>query len=129
MKTKEEIIREAYGVNYNPHIDENGWFDMAYFDHVNITSEQFNEWSKKNANIRPKSLQGIETNNSWTKIESEADLPKAGAYDMSRFKLIYWTDNGLYYSEDYKRHKLHYDNLEITHYQLLPIQKPLPPLF
>lgn len=80
--SKEEKIQESYGIFYNPHIDENGWFDMAYFTDVNIGDAQWNEWDKKQTTIRPKSLQGIENNNGWIKIESESDLPEYGYYEV-----------------------------------------------
>ena len=34
--------------------------------------------------FRPKSLQGIEDNNGWTKIESDNDLPTLGYYEVIR---------------------------------------------
>lgn len=142
MKTKEEIIREAWesidvnilmGVCMNTGFVtsycDNGIDDILEYHNLKIEDLDINSDVHGIISYRPNFLQGIETNNGWTKIESEADIPKNGEYDMSSFKLIYWTNNGLYYSEDYKRHKLHYDYLEITHYQLLPINKPLPPIF
>lgn len=131
MKAKEKAIREAYGEYWESVKDfviENGWctvrkhilFDKIIKD-IEIEIQGY-QW-------RPKSLQEIENNNGWIKIESEDDLPKTGEYDMSSFKLLYWTNNGLYHAEDYKRWKLHYDHLEITHYQLQPIVKTQPPLY
>lgn len=68
---------------------------------------------------RPKSLSGIETNNGWIRIESEADLPYFTVW-LSDGKDIWqgnlWTVNGA-----------HRMNLMATHYQ--PIIKPLPPIY
>ncbi len=136
--TKQEAIQQAYGKHWDivsGLCDENGWIKddkkgLRYFLVYEAFKEQMEiEVSSFSPKVRLKSLQGIENNNGWIKIESEADLPKTGEYDMSSFKLIYWTNNGLYYSEDYKRHKLHYESLEITHYQLIPIEKPKPPIY
>ena len=71
MKNKEEIIKEAYGEYYKLcNIDINGYSEEAilyfYLDELDCKRELF----------RPKSLQGIETNNGWIKIENESDLPK-----------------------------------------------------
>ena len=73
--TKEEVIKEHYGELYNTHskfIDEDGWLEKSslipYFD---ICQLHFSGVKQ-----RPKSLQGIEANNGWTKIESEDNLPK-----------------------------------------------------
>ena len=79
--------------------------------------------------FRPKSLKGIENNNGWIKIESEEDLPKICTYDMSKFKLMYWTNGGQYEATDYKKWILHYSHLKITHYQFIPIIKLNEPLY
>ncbi|WP_407475415.1 hypothetical protein [Elizabethkingia anophelis] len=76
---KEQAIKAAYGEfweNVRLSIDDNGWFDMAYSEQVPNFDRLWDTSDKKNAKIRPKSLSGIETNNSWTRIESESDLPK-----------------------------------------------------
>ena len=68
--------------------------------------------------IRPKSLQGIESNNGWIRIESEEDLPKEPI--MSHY--IRRCDDeyciGIVDSSDIDR---------ITHYQ--PIVKPEKPIY
>lgn len=72
--------------------------------------------------IRPKSLQGIETNNGWIRIESEEDLPKEDG--------VYWVytvdgNRQLRYLEDF----LHNGKINkyFTHYQ--PILKPEKPIY
>lgn len=95
--TKEEKIQEAYGKHWNEvwaFIDDNGY--CTQIDYTKSTSERRNHrtlfemgfreddglletgmCAKTGNNVwRPKSLQGIENNNGWIKIESEEDLPK-----------------------------------------------------
>ncbi|WP_372483297.1 hypothetical protein AB9J70_06265 [Elizabethkingia anophelis] len=73
---KEKAIKAAYGELYKKHKpDENGWVKWNIkndFGEENVESKV-----KGNKLIyRLKILRGIETNNSWTRIESESDLPK-----------------------------------------------------
>lgn len=73
MKTKQEVIAEAYGEYFeecNP--DENGW--TKWTDTSRFHSLEFDE---KNDLMRPLSLKCIETNNNWVVIQSEADLPNS----------------------------------------------------
>ena len=79
--SKLKAIAKAYGEHWEKvkdFVDENGWFDMKFYDEGNFEDEFFDNCDVKNAFIRPKSLAGIENNNGWIKIESEADLPKKG---------------------------------------------------
>lgn len=88
--TKQEVIEKAYGECWNAvkqWVDENGWFNYAtaqfhlslFFgttDYDEITDGYNLEYKQ-----RPKSLDGINNNNGWTKIESNDDLPtKQGKY-------------------------------------------------
>ena len=72
---------------------------------------------------RPTSLRGIETNNSWIRIESEKDLPSE---DCDVF--LYFKDGEIMCD----RFLLNYKNfatinyIHVSHYQ--PITKPLQPL-
>ena len=129
--TKEEKIKECWGSLWGEvksHIDENGFVSEGVLmpdnfcrnNDVQYIAPNFEYW-------RPKSLSGIENNNGWIKIESEDDLPKD--YSTEQFYLWLWTNNGFYEMQDYKKWKLHYDHLEITHYQLKPIVKPKPPVY
>jgi len=132
MKTKEEVIKEAWGKyfkRYKP--DKNGWSkdrpqfmrDTLWFDAFKLeTKEEKDVWY-----YRPKSLKGIENNNSWIRILSEADLPSEDCnywggkmYDNGKFHQLssVFTKN-----EIFSRFK----NKSITHYQ--PITKPQPPIF
>lgn len=79
--TKEEKIQESYGEYWDlvkDHLDENGWCGKRKrikFEELkksfDIQYDLFNFYW-----FRPKSLDGIEYNNEWIKVESELDLPK-----------------------------------------------------
>ncbi|WP_333661566.1 DUF551 domain-containing protein [Chishuiella changwenlii] len=74
---KQEVIKEAWGLNYNKfseHIDSDGWLDTAWLDDSEIhydVKDGYDECGTESTFIRPKSLQGIETNNGWIKIEDQ----------------------------------------------------------
>ena len=75
--TKEEKIQEAYGEYFimcNP--NKNGW---GKYISIGIGLQSFDiKTNDKDERLlmRPKSLNGIENNNGWIKIESESDLPE-----------------------------------------------------
>lgn len=131
MKTKEEVIKEAWGDLYNlgVGIDENGWVSENYLtnDQCNLFNYDKSFDYKNVFGYRPKSLQGIENNNGWIKIESEKDLPKE--YDSEKYKMYYFTSNGFYEKNDYLLWIGYYGYMKITHYRLEPIFKPQPPLY
>lgn len=118
---KQEVIRKAWGKNYDYfkyYIDKDGWAKYPHFQKhemiENVRPIEFN-----GSDFRPKYLQGIETNNFWIKIESEADLPKHQV----------WLSNGidiwqgcLFIHGTNERM-----NLLATHFQ--PITKPLKPIY
>jgi len=117
--TKEEKIKEAYGKYWNEiksaTCNKTGWVMSDYFDcrDYNIDCDLDDD----NFLWRNKSLQGIENNNGWIKIESEDDLPKEPEF--------YWVidKNGI-------MHQVHYKDITVrycSHYQL--IQKPKPPIY
>lgn len=132
--TKQEAIAKAYGEHWETvknHVDENGWvktWDLIQI--LGIVPKDGFEVKIKGKKIkhqdnlhRPKSLTGIETNNVWIKIESEADLPKAG---MTNYFICV---NG---KPSIQVHNLRqvlslYSDGMITHYQ--PIVKPEPPIY
>lgn len=122
---------EAYSSQYNPHINEDGWFDMTYIETVPHLEEKLLDhvsYDVKGGLIRPKSLQGIENNNGWIKIESEEDLPKDSAYYwiVTNSKNIHLTEYEVdfkqFFTKDYA-----YNDYEITHYQ--QIDKPKSPIY
>ena len=124
IMTKQEKIQEAYGKYWEvvyEYVDKNGWCSAywktkTYFQ-TEFTSEKW----------RPKSLTGIEDNNGWIKIESEADLPKEGMHhsillDSECINGYRNYDVIVFYEVNSKFRKK-----EISHYQ--PIEKPKPPIY
>lgn len=123
MKTKEEVIKDAWGHNIpNGGIDENGWSKKSiryeYFDLKGYDSQNYLE----GAYIRPKSLKGIGDNNGWIAIDDKIKV-----------------DNGKYWVRFFNP-DTNIESLEVinvlhgvidyyfaTHYQ--PINKPLKPLY
>ena len=82
LNAKQEAIKNAYGEywdNVKDYVDENGW---ASYPNVQKHDYDFGKLEFKDGCtfLRPESLQGIENNNGWIKIESEADLPKEGMH-------------------------------------------------
>lgn len=129
--TKQEKIQEAYGEYYDRiklHINENGWIDTQTFSfsRKGIDFEQYKKRSNTYLGFynRPKSLQGIEDNNGWIKIESEGDLPKQSG--------MYWTfiigkEVVANTFNTFGNNEFTFDNGVVTHYQ--PIEKPKPPIY
>ncbi len=122
---KEDKIKEAYG-EYKGKIDENGWTNFMVLSF--FKKDMLDSKVKVNSLIyRPKSLQGIETNNGWVKIESESDLPK----ESNRLWIIF---NGMigdcFYNYSDKVFWNTYNDkpfIDVTHYQI--IKKPNPPIY
>ena len=134
--TKEEVIKTEWEkLDKKAKYDYLGWSLDMYDERDENNEIDFTVYSRKIVNgyfivIRPKSLQGIENNNGWIKIESEADLSKeiidcffydnvekavvCGNYN-SDFKKFNWSAFFVEWSE------------QITHYQ--PINKPKPPIY
>ena len=105
MKTKEQVIKEAYGDQWQDVkdlVNENGWVKFREIrtlklnnllnDKLEIVQKalKFNESIESNVTkgyfwIRTKTLSGIENNNGWIKIENIADLPKdaEALYDLT----------------------------------------------
>lgn len=81
---KQKAIREAYGRFFNNekyHYSINGWMSLDSVD-ANELGEMIYEINLEfgDHRFRPKSLQGIETNNGWIRIESEKDLPSEDCF-------------------------------------------------
>ena len=138
LDAKQEAIKKAYGEHWerlNNFINEDGVF---IGDTDMISDELFNEWafigSSKDINSeklisgsRPKSLKGIENNNGWMRIESEADLPKEGMHhsillDSECINGYRNYDVIVFYEVNSKFRKK-----EISHYQ--PIEIPKTPIY
>jgi hypothetical protein len=129
IMTKEEKIQEAYKPHYEDiknYIDDDGWCLYAFGEHIEIGVSPFGEYDIKCYKYwRPKSLQGIENNNGWIKIESEKDLPITDVdchivYNNNLMSFAVW-DNLLkgFYIGIVKQNPSHYQ----------PIIKPQPPIF
>lgn len=135
MKNKEEIIKKAwidlrtkipFGVceisGYFHGYFCNGTEDIIEAFGVDIEKIDYDIDSDGVGKFRPKSLQGIETNNNWTKIESESDLPKDKTTQYSVCK-----DKKVFQSTVNCGTVINWYNIgKISHYQ--PIKKPEPPL-
>lgn len=134
--TKEEKIKEAWGLAYDEvkHLlTDNGYIWSVDLAHIRLNLSSYNlDLNYNDIGARPKSLQGIEHNNNWIKIESEDDLPKEKLDvhfiftefkgEEGRFQTFGVWDNKLksFYSGALKIKT-------VTHYQ--PIEKPKPPLY
>ena len=123
--TKQEKIQEAYGEHWEDlkdYVDENGWLIYSKSRPITLVSYfDVNEIEFDGFCSRPKSLQGIENNNGWIKIESEADLPND--------EKSYWVVNDekeIFEMEYFPNYKA-FTEEGVTHYQ--PINKPLKPLY
>jgi hypothetical protein len=130
--SKEEKIKEAYGEYWEKvkdFVDENGYIDGVMIKNkIGIVPNNFIEKFQPLVSMfRPKSLQGIENNRGWIKIESESDLPSEDidchfiTHNKEIFKgeYIKSIDNFKSGSELY--------NGRVSHYQ--PITKPQPPIY
>jgi len=129
---KQEAINKAYGF-LNQFIDSDGWATYGCAENSEFGIEPFGEYETRNHvdavyEWRPKSLQGIENNNGWIKIESEADLPKEYKFYWIKTQL---NSEFIAWCRPNERLFIHNDGETefkyITHYQ--PIQKPLKPLY
>lgn len=126
--TKQKIIQEAY-VNcwedFKNYVDENGFVNcvknrkLSLIPYFEISEIEFN-----GNLVRPKSLQGIEDNNGWIKIESENDLPKKRG---SFWTFVEGKEVVMNTFNTFDNMEFTFDNGKITHYQQLI--KPNEPLY
>jgi len=132
---KQEAIRLAYGDEYERLKEFINCEGVFVGDTDLISDELFDDWQfigvtpmikgdRSTAGSRPKTLIGITTNNGWTHIESEADLPTENAY--------YWIKDKIGNIEicKFKANDKDYYivwSTQFTHYQ--PIAKPKPPIY
>lgn len=125
MENKQKAIEKAYGEHWEAvkdYVDENGWMPSSSWN-FNLIYEQGKSFHNEKISdldfyIRPLSLQGIETNNGWIKIESEADLPK----EMGDY-LVIMPDGDIRATFITSKPQ----KVGFTHYQ--PIIKPNPPIY
>ena len=140
MKTKQQAIQEDWernlllaGMNKDDFkylkklINDDGFLNTSG---VSLSKKFYNiQLDIVGELIRPKSLQGIENNNGWIRIESEDDLPK----DLTKCHFIIrgYEDNdyigrycdGLFWNSQNEA----YSWGVVSHYQ--PIEKPKPPIY
>jgi hypothetical protein len=131
-----KLIGEEEFNNLKIDIDLLGWLKVSERDyHYKYNTSLVGDFNGKGYNpmqkikdyednptpyfVRPKSLEGIEKNNGWIKIESESDLPNKTN--------DYWIVNKLGVS--IRNYDMQEDNdwNDVTHYQ--PITKPQPPIY
>jgi hypothetical protein len=151
--SKEEKIKEAWinivgEKNYNfikQFLSENGFTNRGkYHWLINNFSK---EYIKDNFYVtieidndklfRPKSLQGIENNRGWIKIESESDLPTCdgeyfvnakGINNNKQFFIRSWLNAKKDFNDNWVFTEYPKEWLELySHYQ--PITKPKPPIY
>lgn len=116
---------------------ENGWCEtriqddfIEILDYHRAQEDEIEHETLGNGKIRyrPKSLQGIENNNGWIKIESENDLPKEhGFYDACYYNEKHKNDIPMFYACSLPDLSNYYEDGIITHYQ--PIDKKRPPIY
>ena len=137
--TKQEKIQEAYGEHWDKvkdFVDKNGWVEFTWtgreswrgvsHSFLNISDElidRADHYGTGNYKWRLKSLNGLENNNGWIKIESEADLPKK---EYETF-LIYTSKTKTQAVDVFYKNKAGWWMEKVTHYQ--PIISPLLPVY
>lgn len=126
LNAKQEAIKKAYG-EYFIRADINGWIKFGMHCPSDLDIEDYDEIVDTIGLWRCKSLQGIENNNGWIKIESEEDLPKEGMHHSilldSECINGYRNYDVIVFYEVNSR----YRKKEISHYQ--PIEKPKSPIY
>ena len=124
LKAKQEAIKKAYGEyweNVKDYVDNDGWIDNSIPKFTFGQLKNLDLEYKNDVFFRPKSLQGIENNNGWIKIENEADLPKENTWCFIISKIA-----GITHGEFLIKNK-DFWLTDATHYQ--PIEKPKPPIY
>jgi hypothetical protein len=125
--TKEEKIQEAYGVHwegFNLTAKRCALSHFGFIGNILENPPKNIELEHKMGAFRPKSLEGIENNNGWVKIQTEEDLPK----DIESRKVLFRNKEGItttYFSEDIiceiPNHFLRYSHWRIKDEILDPI--------
>ena len=94
MTRKEIIIKAWMDLNIETPFgicDKTGWVHGYFCNGIDDIINDYGDITDKIdyeieydgvGKFRPKSLQGIENNNGWIKIESEEDLPERGYYEV-----------------------------------------------
>ncbi|WP_313266529.1 hypothetical protein [Sphingobacterium sp.] len=127
MKSKQEVIQEAWVIAVGVERYESIKDELVLDGFLHFQPSSLKDTDTKIIDglpfYRPKSLAGIETNNNWIRIESDADLPKEdGDY------FVVWK-----VGDDVQVSAVSYDVDQpeywhgVTHYQA--VIKPLPPIY
>jgi hypothetical protein len=123
----QEVIKQAYGEHWDKvceYVDDKGWC-VGFWN----ICEKLNGISKpksQGTKWRPKSLQGIEDNNGWIKIESKEDLPKE--IEGYWYVVLKGKVNIIELLKDDKSKLFQsFKKDGITHYK--PIEQPKPPIY
>ncbi|KUY28050.1 hypothetical protein [Elizabethkingia ursingii] len=136
QNSKTEAIKAAYGEHWDKLSEEakdfvlsnDGYVSYWHWSHFNM---DFDFDLKTSGLYRPKSLSGIETNNGWTRIESEEDLPKEAieCYFIAGEEIYKGWYNLISFNGRLKPNSvvINFSNDMVTHYQ--PIETPKPPIF
>lgn len=124
MKTKQEVIKEAYGNHWktvSENINKNGWITAIDDEPIFVPSIGELEEHPKEFWFRPISLKGIENNNGWRK-------PKEYIEVVQNSPCWVYTDyNHIYTYETYISYFSICETQKITHYK--PIERPKPPIY
>ena len=120
--TKEEKIKEAYGEHWEGFNLTAKRCALSHFGFIGNILEhppKNIELEHKMGAFRPKSLEGIEYNNGWIRIESEGQYDELENGEYEWFNI----ENGKYDKGDLWAYGV------FTHYKIVPIIKSNPPLF
>ncbi|MDV4130752.1 hypothetical protein CMT25_11425 [Elizabethkingia anophelis] len=127
---KEQAIKAAYGEHWIELSNEKQKYALENEGWIKVTPYQYQmdmfsrlKLNKNTHSVRPKCLTGIRNNNSWTRIESEEDLPKE---ECKLFVHPPYQDQFIfhYHNNEGSRKELIQNH---THYQ--PIEVPKSPVF
>lgn len=145
--TKQQAIQESY-IEYwvqlpaevqEQALQNDGWISIKDSIKDNMSLEDsidmefldkygYNGECVGHSHYRPKSLQGIENNNGWIKIESEESLPKEyDFYDACCFSEKFPKDVPMFYGCNLPDLRNYFNEELITHYR--PIVKHDYPIF
>lgn len=131
MKNKAEVIKEAWIAEIgeesyelaNEHINSNGYYitDYVAHDYQSMDLEPIDLDMIDNG-FRPKSLQGIETNNGWHGID-EVGLPnEEGGYVAGRLSSMPFVT---YHQLDLEDILVLYKQGRITHWRKVDFKNPI----
>ena len=144
---KQEAIRKAYGEYwelFTPTTQQKILDNNGKVDYFLLTVKERNDTENIVSDIRkllcvgtdegtprmfiPQSLQGIENNNGWIRIESEEDLPNdSGDYWVYETNGVIGIRFFMSVPKKFGNHETEIEEPKITHYQ--PIVKPEKPIY